>query len=275
MSPALTPGAGPPTAPGSMRGFVGGPAREWDAAAYHRVADHMTELGAAVVERLQLDGDETVLDVGCGTGRVTRLLLERLPRGRVLALDASERMVARARAELGDDPRIEVRLGDVLALDLDADVDAVLSTAALHWVLDHDALFDRLAAALRPGGRLVAQCGGVGNIARALGAAATVAEQERYRDFFAGYRRATYFADPARTAARLSAAGLSPARCWRHLAPVRPPDLGSYLAAVTLGPHLEQLPDGDRPDFVAEVVAEMADDPVVDYVRLNIDARRR
>lgn len=261
-------------APGVRPGAVGGPPREWDAGTYHQVADHMTTLGAAVVDRLELRGDETVLDVGCGTGRVTGALLNRLPRGHVLALDASEQMVALARETLGGDPRVEVRCGDVLELALEAEVDAVLSTATFHWVLDHERLFGRVAAALRPGGRMAAQCGGVGNIAGALAAAGRVGERDPYRDFFADYRRATYFADPARTVVRLSTAGFSPARCWLQPAPVTPPDLGAYLSAIVLGPHLQQLPEADRPTFVAAVVAEMADDPVVDYVRLNIDARQ-
>src|SRR5687767_4911250 len=141
--------------------------RDWDARTYDRVADPMTRWGSTVLDRLPLRGDEWVLDAGCGTGRVTEGLAERLPRGRVVALDGSASMVEAARerlARFGD--RIEYVVADLGApLPIVGRVDAVLSTATFHWVPDHDALFANLAAVLRAGGWLAAQCGGAGNIA--------------------------------------------------------------------------------------------------------------
>ena len=121
-------------------------------------------MGAAVVARLALRGDETVLDAGAGTGRVTEMVLERLPRGRVIAVDGSVSMAQRARERLPPD-RVTVICSDLLALELPEPVDAVISTATFHWILDHDALFARMRRLLRPGGQFVAQCGGEGNIA--------------------------------------------------------------------------------------------------------------
>ena len=139
-------------------------AGEWNAPAYDRVADPMTRWGAEVLERLPLEGDETVLDAGCGTGRVTELLLANLPRGRVIALDFSAAMLAEAGRRLatsGD--RVSFVQADLAQpLPIDGPVDAVLSTATFHWVMDHDALFANLAAVMRPNGWLVAQCGGFG-----------------------------------------------------------------------------------------------------------------
>ena len=141
--------------------------RDWDAATYDRVADPMTAWGSAVLDRLPLRGNERVLDAGCGSGRVTELLAERLPHGSVIALDGSSAMVDQARARLdrfGD--RIDYLVADLgRPIPLAEPVDAILSTATFHWVPDHDSLFRHLAAVLRPGGRLVAQCGGAGNIA--------------------------------------------------------------------------------------------------------------
>jgi SAM-dependent methyltransferase len=151
-------------------------AEDWDATAYDRVAGPQTRWGSAVVERLTLRGDERVLDAGCGTGRVTELVLRRLPRGHVVAVDSSEAMLAEAGRRLaawGDRVTLlPADLGEPLAPVVGAPVDAVLSTATLHWVIDHDALFANLASVLRPGGALVAQCGGHGNVASALAAAA-------------------------------------------------------------------------------------------------------
>jgi len=131
-----------------------------------------------VLDRLQLQGDERVLDAGCGSGRVTELLANRLPGGRVVALDGSPSMIDAARERLapfGD--RIEYVVADLgQALPIDGTVDAILSTATFHWVPDHDALFRNLAAVLRPGGWLVAQCGGYGNIESVKRALATIGD---------------------------------------------------------------------------------------------------
>jgi trans-aconitate 2-methyltransferase len=95
--------------------------------------------GIDVLDRLELDGDETVLDAGCGTGKVTRVLHDRLPRGRVIAVDAAPSMVEQARATLP--ASVDVREADLRTLSLDAPVDAVLSTATFHWIADHQRLF--------------------------------------------------------------------------------------------------------------------------------------
>ena len=134
---------------------------DWDAATYDRLPIPMTGWGLEVLERLRLRGDETVLDAGCGTGQVTEALRERLPRGHVIALDASPSMVAAAVERLGAD-RMTYLTQDLLdPIPIDP-VDAIFSTATFHWIVDHDRLFANLAAVLRPRGQLVAQCGGVG-----------------------------------------------------------------------------------------------------------------
>src|SRR5215210_3956448 len=112
----------------------------WDAATYDVVAEPMTRWGATVLDRLPLRGDERVLDAGCGSGRVTELLAERLPRGHVVALEASTEMLEEASRRLGRfGDRVTLVQADLARpLPLDEPVDAILSTATFHWVLDHD-----------------------------------------------------------------------------------------------------------------------------------------
>jgi trans-aconitate 2-methyltransferase len=242
--------------------------RDWDARTYDRVADPMTRWGAAVLERLPLDGTERVLDAGCGSGRVTELLAERLPRGRVVALDGSAAMIEAARARLarfGD--RIEYVVADLGAPLPIGPVDAVLSTATFHWVPDHDALFRNLATALRPGGPLVAQCGGADNIASIQRVLAGLGD---------GWLGAVYFASPQDTTRRLVAAGFTEVECWLTEEPTwfeRGESLETYLRTVVLGAHLERLPAAEHDGFVRAVAAGLPE-PVIDYVRLNILARR-
>ena len=137
--------------------------RDWNATSYERVSAPLEAMGRDVLDRLELRGDERVLDAGCGTGRVTAALVERLPRGEVVAVDGSPAMVEQARERLGD--RVDVRVADLVELELERPVDAILSTATFHWIADHERLFARLLGVLVPGGRLVAQCGGAGNVA--------------------------------------------------------------------------------------------------------------
>jgi trans-aconitate 2-methyltransferase len=245
--------------------------RDWDGASYDRISAPMEALGRAVLERLSLSGDETVLDAGCGSGRVTEALIERLPHGRVIAVDASASMVAAARQRLGE--RADVRQADLLQLELEAPVDAVLSTATFHWIADHDRLFARLHAALRPGGRLVAQCGGEGNIANVHRVANEVAARDTFAEYLLGWRGPWNFANPAATSAALGRAGFDDVRTWLQPVPVTPDEPEEYLRTINLGAHLDRLPAELRDAFVRAVLAGLGDPVTIDYVRLNLDAR--
>lgn len=148
--------------------------REWDAAGYDALPLPHEQWGQRLLATLPLTGDETVLDVGAGTGRDTAALLDRLPRGHVVAVDGSAAMLDRLRGRLaGADPaRLTVLRANLaepltgpLILDgpLDGPADAVFSVATLHWLPDHAVVFRSLAGVLRPGGLLRAEWGGAGN----------------------------------------------------------------------------------------------------------------
>jgi trans-aconitate 2-methyltransferase len=248
------------------------PAREWDARTYDRVSEPQLAWGLEVLERLELRGDETVLDAGCGSGRVTLELLERLPRGRVVAVDASAAMVEQARAALRD--RAEVLRANLVDLRLPEPVDAILSTAVFHWIPDHARLFAALHAALRPGGRLEAQCGGAGNIEAVHAELHVVCAEPRWAPHFVGWAGPWNFATPDETAQRLAAAGFEAIDCRLERRPVHPPEPEEFLRTVCLGHHLERLPEHERPAFVRAVSERLGPRPELDYVRLNISARR-
>ncbi len=243
---------------------------DWNAASYDKVADPQARWGAEVLERLPLRGDERVLDAGCGTGRVTELLLARLPRGRVVAVDASASMLEQARARLasfGD--RVTYVQADLeRPLQISNPVDAVLSTATFHWILDHEALFSNLAAVLRPGGRLVAQCGGYGNIARFIEVATSVDPNFK--------RNAHNFQTAEATARRLEATGFTDIETWLSPAPTAfdsTEQLEAFLETVCVRVHVADMAPEARRAFVREVAARIPT-RVLDYVRLNITARR-
>jgi trans-aconitate 2-methyltransferase len=246
---------------------------QWEGSSYDRISAPQQEWGAEVIERLGLDGDETVIDAGCGSGRVTELLIARLPRGRAIAVDGSPSMVAAARERLAG--RAEVLHSDLLELEVQEPVDAILSTATFHWIGDHPRLFARLRAALRPGGRLAAQCGGRGNIEDLRTACADLTREQPYAAHFDGWEVPWNYADPRETEERLAAAGFGRTRCWLADAPVRLEDPREFLRTIVIAPYIQRLPEGLGERFLDEAIERIAEDDgavVLRYVRLNIDA---
>jgi trans-aconitate 2-methyltransferase len=244
--------------------------RDWDAATYDRVSDVQLGWAFEQLERLPLRGDEVVVDAGCGSGRVTAELVARLPRGRVYGVDVSPSMAEHARAAVGD--RATILCQDLVELELPEPVDVVFSNATFHWIHDHDALFAALARALRPGGRLVAQCGGRGNIDAFRRIADQVAQEPQFAPYFDGWERPWNYAGPEETAERLERAGFVDVRTWlqpKHVEPER-----AFVKTVCLVRHLDPLPEGLRDAFVDRVVDRAGEPVVLEYVRLNMTARR-
>lgn len=246
--------------------------RDWDGAAYDRVSTPQEDMARVVLERLTLRGDETVIDAGCGSGRVTRLLLEHLPHGHVIAVDAAPSMTAQAREHL--DERATVITSDLVDMRVDEPADAAFSNAVFHWVPDHDALFARLYESLKPGAPLVAQCGGEGNIEDFHRVAREVGERDPYRPYLAGWEGPWNFASAEITAERLERAGFEGVQTWLEPWPVAPPEPETYLRVVCLGHHLEALPEELRESYVSDVLKACGDPVELGYVRLNIQARR-
>lgn len=243
--------------------------REWDAGAYDTLNAPMNERGNDAVGRLELRGDETVLDAGCGTGQVTATLLQRLPRGRVIALDGSRQMLDAARERFAGDARVSfvhADLGEPLSAPLGgATLDAIVSTSTFHWVSDHDALFRHLAAVLRPGGQLVVDCGGAGNIAEVLEILRALGH-ERHPWCYAGVEE---------TEAQLRAAGFD--RMDVRLVPRvsrfdSDEQLERFLTSVVLRTFVTDLGPVDGPALVRAVAARLPAREIR-WVRLEIVAR--
>jgi trans-aconitate 2-methyltransferase len=250
--------------------------REWDGGAYHRLSDPQTAWGQKVLARLPLAGDETVLDAGCGTGRLTALILERLPRGRVIAVDQSADMLRQARATLaGFGDRVTFLHADIAALELTEAADAIFSTATFHWILDHARLFATLHAALRPGGRLVAQCGAKDNLASFLRIVHAAMAEKPFATYLGGRADPWEYADAATTAARLTAAGFVDVETSEE--PATTPfdaaaDMRAFVSTCILRLHLERLPEGLREPFLDAIMHRTP--LILDYRRLNLAGRK-
>jgi trans-aconitate 2-methyltransferase len=250
------------------------PTRDWNAASYDTISTPQQQWGESVIARLELAGDEAVLDAGCGTGRVTEMLLERLPRGRVVAVDGSPAMAEAARTRL-DPARTQVICSDLLELELAELLDGAISTATFHWIFDHDALFARIRAVLRDGAQFVAQCGGRGNIERVRAIGAELARTEPFAEQLADLGELWNYATVEETRERLERAGFAVGACWLEPKPTTPPNPREFLETVIFAPYIERLPPALGERYLAELLTALGDPLVLDYVRLNWDAVAR
>jgi trans-aconitate 2-methyltransferase len=257
--------------------------REWNAADYHRLSAPQFKWGQRVLGELQLRGDECVLDAGCGTGKLTRILLGNLPRGRVVGLDLSRNMVLHAQQDLRPDFGDQVRFvaADFTALPFRDCFDGIFSTASFHWVRDHEELFCSLYAALRPGGWLHAQCGGGSNLHRLRQRVRSLSQTAEFSDWLGEFPEPWFFSDAESAGARLIEAGFDDVQAGLEeasYAASSSEEFEEYLRTFILHRHLELLPDeGLRAAFVRKLSDLSAEDEApwtLDYCRLNLRARK-
>jgi len=248
---------------------------DWDAAAYHRLSDPQLAWARTVAARLQPAPGERILDIGCGTGRLTAEIAER-PGIVVVALDRSSAMLAEARQA----HRLRLVQADATELPFEQAFDAAFSAATFHWIFDHDRLFEGIHHALKAGGRLVAQCGGGANLRRLYDRAARLQESPGYRKWFVSWSDPWRFEGVPETEARLARAGFAGIDVSLVPMPITLDGAQAYAdftTCVCLRHHLERLPATERGRFVADMTAQAAaDDPpfTLDYWRLNMSGRR-
>jgi trans-aconitate 2-methyltransferase len=253
---------------------------DWNAAAYDDLSDPMFEWGMAVLGTLELQGDERVLDAGCGSGRLTEELLRRVPRGNVVALDFSPKMLEQAEQRLAKfGGRVEFVHASLQEFGLATKVDGIFSNAVFHWVPDHRAMFRCLHGALKPGGWLVAQFGGVGNLEKTYRRAHEVAAQARFHSHLKGIDDGPHFEDPASTQERMEAAGFRVSEARLHTVSVRferKERFEAFLKTVVLREKVAKLTEALQREFLEEVSGRTQHDEgayLLDYVRLTVGAR--
>jgi trans-aconitate 2-methyltransferase len=246
--------------------------RDWDATTYDRISAPQQRWAAEQLDRLELRGDEVVLDAGCGSGKITAELVRRVPHGTVYAVDAAPSMVRHAQETLGDTATVMCQ--DLVDLALPEPVDVIFSNATFHWIPDHQALFAALHRNLKPGGRLLAQCGGRGNIDAFRTLADEVAGEAPFAEHFTDWTRPWNYAGAEVTAERLERAGFTEVATWLEDRPTELEEPRSFIATVCLVRHLDPLPEDLRDRFVDTVMDRLERPVVLEYVRLNMTGRR-
>lgn len=253
---------------------------DWNAVAYDDLSDPMYEWGMAVLETLELRGDERLLDAGCGSGRLTEELLRRVPRGEVVALDFSPKMLEQAGEKLAMfGERVEFVHASLQEFELENKVDGIFSNAVFHWVPDHGAMFRCLHGALKPGGWLVAQFGGKGNLARSYRRSQEIAAEDRFDSHLRGIEDGPHFEDPESTRGRMESAGFEVSEARLHTVSVRferKERYEAFLKTVVLREKMAKLTEALQREFLDEMSGRTRHEEgayLLDYVRLTVRAR--
>lgn len=223
---------------------------EFSGAGYAKASAHQTAWGEELASLLSLSGDEKVLDLGCGDGRLTRHLAALVPEGSVLGIDASAGMLEEASRHAG--PNCHFAQLDMRDLSFDSEFDAVFSNAAMHWVADQRDLVVRIFRSLRPGGVFLAEFGAEGNCPAFLHAVRSVMEEDVYKDAFRDFTWPWNMPDAGTFAKELAEAGFSGADvAVRELETVFPGDgaLIAWIDQPSIVPFLEHLPPDLKEPF--------------------------
>jgi trans-aconitate methyltransferase len=256
-----------------------------DARDYVAHSSAQQEWARELIAKLRLRGDEDVLDIGCGDGRATALIAERLPQGSVLGVDKSANMIALAAEQFprAAHPHLTFRRMDAIRLDLPHAFDVAFSTAALHWMDDHEAMLRGVRSCLRPGGRLLFQMGGRGNIVEALAVVDGVIARSRWRGFFDGFIPPYHFYSPEEYEEWLPCAGFCVARAELIPKDMRHAHHQAFLGwlRTTWFPYTDRLPAELRDAFLGDVASAYAAAHPPDaegairvrMVRLEVEAR--
>jgi len=234
----------------------------WDGAAYDALPLPHEQWGIRTIEALDLQPSETLLDAGCGTGRDAQLALAQLPNGSLVCVDQSSTMLDQCRSRFGQDSRVCIIEGDLdQALPVAPEsIDAIMSVAALHWLSDHNNVWQHFYTALKPGGRIATDCGGFGNLDKTLALVPQINPNIKFPDW--------YYANVSDTEALLKEAGFKDIQVSLRPHPTPLPD------KETLKTYLRTLVFREWDDDQISKMAELLTDNTLDYVRLEVRASK-
>lgn len=236
--------------------------KAWDGVAYDALPLPHEQWGIRTIAALNLQPHETLLDAGCGTGRDAQLAFEQLPNGSLVCVDQSSTMLDQCRTRFGQDSRVRILEGDLdKALPVDPEsIDAIMSVAALHWLADHNNVWQHFFNALKPGGRLATDCGGFRNLEKTLALVPQIDPNIKFPNW--------YYANVSDTEGLLKAAGFVDIEVSLRPHPTPLPD------KQTLATYLRTLVFREWNDEQIAKMSELLTDNTLDYVRLEVRARK-
>ncbi len=257
---------------------------QWDAQEYERSSAAQQKWAHEMIPKLRLKGDEVLLDIGCGDGKVTAAIAARLPGGRVVGVDNSDDMIslARKRYHEASNPNLRFQKEDATKLPFHEEFDVVFSNAALHWIRDHLPVLNGVSRSLRPGGRIMLQMGGQGNASDVVALFHAHTNQRKWRLYFSNFEPPYAFYSSVEYRQWIRDVGLQPQRIE-----LVPKDMTHEGRAgfegwikTTWIPYIETVPPDLRTAFMTEFAdqylerfpPDRADKVHVQMVRLEVEA---
>ncbi len=259
---------------------------EWNPADYTAHSHAQYQWASEVIGKLNLKGTESVLDIGCGDGKVTALIGSLLPNGHVTGIDSSEEMISQARKSFPASHHTQILFTLMNAMDIqyEEQFDLVFSNAALHWVGDHSRVLYGVAQSLKGGGRLFFQMGGMGNAREIMDIAERMIHVNPWKDFFLGFIPPYTFLSSEEYGVLLEDAGFTKIRAElipKDMAQEGKEGLSGWIRTTWL-PYMERIPEEMRERFISDLAdAYMKEYPPdsagqvhVKMVRLEVEAQK-
>lgn len=235
---------------------------QWNAREYQASSSNQKKWAMELLSKLDLEGDERVLDIGCGDGEITALIARRVPHGFVVGIDSSRDMIELAIKRCPSErcPNLTFFLKDAGAMDFDEEFDAVFSNACLHWIIDHKSVLEGIKRCLKPSGKVLLQMGGLGNAKTVLEALDDIIKESQWAKFFEGFVFPYGFYGSEEYRNWLGALGFKIVRVG-----LLPKDMvhegkGQFAAwlRTTWLPYTQRVPETLREEFIAAVVEQYA-----------------
>ena len=263
----------------------------WDAETYDSVSDIHEEWARKIILSKVWNGTEIIMDAGCGSGRITKILSEIVPFGKVYAIDNDQNMIKKAKDNLTGVSFKNVRVIQSNLLDIDfgninSMFNIIFSNAVLHWISDHHKIFQNFYDLLYPEGQLLIQCGGYGNLQKAISIFDDVRDSAEFNTYFYEWKDEWNFAKPLDTEKILKKIGYTDINAYLEDYPVAFKDenrYSVYLKTVVLGPYLKYLPSEKLQEtFIGRIIKHIKKQQeedqnqilTLDYKRLNIIASK-
>jgi trans-aconitate 2-methyltransferase len=258
----------------------------WDAEQYKQSSSNQKQWGTELLSKLGLNGNEHVLDIGCGDGILTAEMAKMLPYGLAVGTDSSEEMInlAEKNFPVKDYPNLRFMMKDARKLDFNGEFDAVFSNACLHWVIDHAPVLQGIKRSLKAGGKMLVQMGGKGNAAEIVRITEKLIKSEKWAGYFNGFTFPYGFYGPEEYNAWLTDLRFNIVRLE-----LIPKDMVfenrqklAYWIETTWMPYTRAVPEHAR----KELIGEMADGYIRDHpaqedglihlqmVRLEVEAHK-
>ncbi len=254
----------------------------WDARTYDKVSSNVQlEWGRKLLEKRRWVGNEIVIDAGAGSGNLTKILADKVPNGKVYAVDADSNMVQEAKSNLSGCRNVQVMQSSMNKVNLPTELDIIFSNAALHWVLDQEGVFLHFWKLLKPNGELLIDYGGQGNLERPLSVIFKIMQSEQFKESFANWKQSWYFPKPDETERLLQKVGFKEIQVDLSSQIISFSDrqsFATFVRTVIMKPFLGYLPDANRKEQFIDAFLNMFEGQgwpwSLEFMRLTISARK-